>query len=101
MSPFSPRSNLVASQRRIQLPSGGQVVAFTSEFPNHGPHRVTTRNNVSALGTDKEIELLLPQDEAWQWLGEELAENGIGITLFALPQQHADMGTIGETSICC
>lgn len=83
----------------FQVVKGGQVLAFTSGLPNYGPHALAGRDEVALLGTDNEYKNLVSQDEAWQWLGEEFAENGVGVTIFAFPHQHADLGTIGESSL--
>lgn len=74
---------------------GGQVLAFTGDIPNHGPHPLSTRDEVALLGTDKEYKLFQPQNDTWRTLAEEFAEHGVGVSIFSFPQRHADLGTLG------
>lgn len=78
------------------MESGGQVIVFNSELPNHGPHALTRRDEAELIGTDKEYRLFQPQDESWSELAEELTEFGVGTTLFAFPNQSCDLATLGE-----
>lgn len=78
-----------------QADSGGHIVAFLSGLPNYGPHAVKQRGE--ALGTDnlKEHAAFGARDQAWKSLGEEMAERGIGVSLFAFSRQTCDLATIG------
>ncbi|KAF8310997.1 hypothetical protein DL93DRAFT_2169377 [Clavulina sp. PMI_390] len=91
---FSAFSGALASLAE----SGGQVIAFTSELANYGPQPLPRRDEVSIVGTDKERHLFTSQNEAWSMLGTEFAERGIGVTLFALPNQPCDLSTLGTLS---
>lgn len=79
----------------FQADSGGHIVAFVSGLPNFGPHSVKQHDETVVLGTGKEHFLFRAQDDAWKALGEEMAERGIGVTLFAFSEQHCDLATIG------
>jgi hypothetical protein len=81
-----------------QADSGGQVIAFISGFPNFGPHATKPREEVVIPGTDNEHVLFRAQDETWKYLGEEMAERGIGVSLFTLSKQLCDLATIGMST---
>lgn len=70
-------------------------MAFVSGLPNFGPHAVKQRDEAALLATEKENVLFRAQDQAWSLLGEEMAERGIGVSLFAFSGQPCDLGTMG------
>lgn len=44
--------------------------------------------------TDKEKTLHKPRDVAWLEIGEELAEEGIGVSMFLAPSKFMDIGSV-------
>jgi protein transport protein SEC24 len=73
-------------------------VAFQSSMPTIGGGALGLREQEeSALyGTEKEKTLFVPRSSFWRDLGEECAEEGIGVSLFLTPAQPMDVGSIGE-----
>lgn len=84
---------------------GGQAILFTSSGCNVGPGAHVTTDGAlptdesTFYDTDKEKQLFMPKDPLWQDLGEELAESGIGVTMFVGTASSGlggvDFGSIG------
>ena len=47
-------------------------------------------------GTDKEKTLFVPRNSFWRDLGEECADEGVGVSLFLTPARPMDLGSVGE-----
>ncbi|EPS99566.1 sec24 protein [Fomitopsis schrenkii] len=78
---------------------GGQVLAFPAVIPTLGLGALTTPEDVSAhIGTEKEKNIFAPRNEDWQELGEQCAEQGIGVNLFFANSRPVDLASISVVS---
>ena len=98
------RGALAALQRH-----GGQAVFLTSSGCTVGPGTHSAPNGTpladegNLYDTDKEKQLFTPKDSLWKDLGEELAETGVGVSMFVATSASGgmtsvDFGSIGEFS---
>ena len=77
---------------------GGQVNIFQSCLPTIGPGALKSREDQKLYGTDKEKTLFTAQDPVYRQLGEDCADNGVGVNLFLFPSQYIDVASIGVLS---
>lgn len=69
---------------------------FQAALPEIGPGALQPRTNEEDLyGTDKEKSLFIPQNTSWQNVAEELAEEGIGVSIFLGQNKTMDVGSVG------
>ena len=73
------------------------MLVFPSVIPTIGLGALTTPEDMSILiGTEKEKSIFDPQHEAWQELGEQCAEEGIGVNMFFANSRPVDLASICE-----
>lgn len=77
---------------------GGQIICFQSSMPTIGSGALGPREEDESIlyGTEKEKTLFAPRNSFWRDLGEECAEEGIGVSIFLAPSHPMDLGSIGE-----
>lgn len=72
------------------------MVVFQCTMPTLGPGALSSILEETKLtGTDDERSLFVPRNEVWRNLGEECAEEGIGVNMFLGMSQTIDVGSIG------
>lgn len=75
----------------------GKLFVFHTNLPNSmAPGQLKNRDDKKVLGTDKEKTVLTPQNEYYGQLGKRCVENGCGVDLFLLPNQHCDVATLSD-----
>ena len=78
------------------------MLAFPAVIPTVGLGALTTPEDVSILiGTKKEKNIFVPRNEDWQELGEQCAEQGIGVNLFFANNRPVDLASICEDLLLC
>ncbi|KAH9933806.1 sec24-like protein [Fomitopsis serialis] len=78
---------------------GGQVIVFPGVIPTIGLGALTTPEDMSVLiGTEKEKTIFTPRHEDWQELGEQCAEEGIGVNIFFANSRPVDLASISVVS---
>ena len=80
--------------------SGGHVVFFQATIPTIGVGAVplSPLPEQDYFETDKEISLHIPRSPSWITIGEQCAEEGVGISMFLAPNKFMDVGSVGVVS---
>lgn len=72
---------------------------FQSTLPNVGQGALqSTKAEPELFDTDKEKALFKPRDLSWLDIGEELAQEGIGVSMFLAPNRYMDIGSVGAVA---
>ena len=60
-----------------------------------GEGKLTNREDLKVLGTDKEVDLLLPGDEFYKNFGLDASKQQISVDMFLFSAQYTDVATLG------
>jgi protein transport protein SEC24 len=75
----------------------GKLFIFHTNMPNSlAPGQLKSRDDKKLLGTEKEKQLLSPQNEFYAGLGKRCVENGCTVDLFLMPNQYCDIATLSD-----
>jgi protein transport protein SEC24 len=75
----------------------GKLFVFHTNMPNSlAPGQLKSRDDKKVLGTEKEKQLLSPQNEYYAGLGKRCVENGCSVDLFLMPNQYCDVATLSD-----
>jgi len=74
---------------------GGKLVVCSAAIPSVGEFALkSSRDNPRLLGTDREVEILRPVNDAYKDLATDLTRAQISVELFVAPQQYVDLASI-------
>ncbi|XP_070518419.1 protein transport protein Sec24C isoform X2 [Cardiocondyla obscurior] len=75
----------------------GKLLIFHSSLPiAEAPGKLKNRDDRKVLGTDKEKTVLVPQNNAYNNLGQECVGAGCSVDLFIFNNSYVDIATIGQ-----
>ncbi|KAI0697043.1 sec24-like protein [Cytidiella melzeri] len=78
---------------------GGQVVVFAATLPTINPGALKPRDDESLFyDTEKELQLYQPRNETWDEIGQQCAEEGIGVSMFLGMNKPIDIATVGRVA---
>ncbi len=80
---------------------GGHLVFFNANLPSIGAGAVvpnTPPAEQDLYDPDKEVSLHLPRSATWMTIGEECAEEGVGVSMFLAPNKFMDVGSASVVS---
>lgn len=79
------------------LECAGKLLVFHSSLPiADAPGKLKNRDDRNILGTDKEKNVLAPQSNVYNNLGQECVQNGCSVDLFIFNNSYIDLATIGQ-----
>jgi protein transport protein SEC24 len=87
---------LLAAEQALKQ-HGGRLIIFHTTLPIRGPGTLKAREEAKLLNTDREQQLLVPQDRFYQDIAEKLVEAAVCTDLFVFPNANVDLATIGKS----
>ncbi|KAI7857087.1 Sec23/Sec24 trunk domain-containing protein [Circinella umbellata] len=76
--------------------TGGKIHVLQTILPTLGPGPLKLRDDPKLHGTDKERQLLAPQDSLYATMGKECVNEGVCVDLWAFPMNaYVDVSTLG------
>ncbi|KAI9263361.1 hypothetical protein BDA99DRAFT_65660 [Phascolomyces articulosus] len=76
--------------------TGGKIHVLQTVLPTTGPGALKLRDDPKLHGTDKERQLLAPQDTLYTTMGKECVNEGVCVDLWAFPMNaYVDISTLG------
>lgn len=79
----------------IVKPIGGKIVCFLSNIPTLGTGKLANREDLKLLGTDKEVQLLNPEDQYYKNFALDCSRLQISVDLYLTASQFMDVATLG------
>ncbi|XP_028041852.1 protein transport protein Sec24C isoform X2 [Bombyx mandarina] len=77
--------------------TAGQLFVFHTTLPTYNaPGKLVNREDRKLLGTDKEKQILGPQNTAYNELGAVCSAAGVAVQLFACNNAYIDAATVGQ-----
>lgn len=77
---------------------GGKVILFSSGLPSIGAGKLPNRESQNLLGTDKEVQLLVPDDQFYKEFALECSKIQVSIDLFLFAHQFTDVATLAPVA---
>lgn len=77
----------------------GKLLVFHSTLPvSEAPGQLKNRDDRKLLGTEKEKQVLTPQNTAYNNVGQDCVNAGCSVDLFIFNNSYIDLATIGQVS---
>ncbi|CAO3589565.1 unnamed protein product [Absidia cylindrospora] len=77
---------------------GGQLFIFQSCLPNYGADALKSRDDKNLYNTDKEKQLMQPQNDAYKDLAKECVQKAVCVNTWLFPKEYLDAATVGVLS---
>ncbi|KAL6066051.1 Protein transport protein Sec24B [Balamuthia mandrillaris] len=82
----------------IMRPIGGKMMLFLSKLPSLGFARLKQREDTKLLGTDKEVNLLKPEENFYKDFALDCSRQQISVDTFLFSPQYTDVATLSTLS---
>jgi protein transport protein SEC24 len=77
----------------------GKLFIFHTNLPNAlAPGQLKMRDDKKLLGTDKEKQVLQPQNDYYAGIGKKCVEQGCSVDFFLMPNQYCDVATLCDVT---
>jgi len=77
---------------------GGRVMLFASSLPSLGQGRLSNRENVRLLGSDREHTMLTPATDYFQKVAAKVTRYQIAVDVYLFADQYIDVATLNDLS---
>lgn len=74
---------------------GGKLVVFASALPSMGEGKLRNREDLKLLNTDKEVSMMLPEENYYKTFALDCSRFQISVDTFLFANQFIDVATIG------